>query len=210
MWIGTAPDCILQRTEEASTINVLLILSHPDRGSYNHAIAERIGSALVDEGHHVDAHDLYAEHFQPVLENDEIQRRFSFDDYWVRHSQELRDAQGIVIVYPDWWGMPPAILKGWIDRLFRPGIAFEYAGDEFLPKTKRPLLSGKRALVVSTTNESNPLSQEAILSIWRERILSYAGIEDATFKILYDLHNATGAQRRAWLKEIEELVTRWL
>ncbi len=208
--MGAATDCILQPTEEASAINVLLILSHPDKGSYNHAIAERIGSALVDEGHHVDAHDLYAEHFRPVLENDEIQRRFSFDDGWVRHSQELRDAHGIVFVYPDWWGMPPAILKGWIDRLFRPGIAFEYAGDEFLPKTKRPLLSDKKAMLVSTTNESNPLSQDAILSIWRERILSYVGIYDVCVKVLYDLHNAGGAQRRTWLKEVEELATRWL
>ncbi len=188
----------------------MLVLSHPDPGSFNHAIAARIASVLVDDGHHVDSHDLYAEHFQPVLENDEIQRRFSFDDGFVRYSRELSDAHGVIFVYPDWWGMPPAILKGWIDRIIRPGLAYEFEGPDFVEKVKKPLLTGKKAMIVSTTNETNPLSQEAMSAIWRERILAYVGIDDVCFKVFYGVRAAGGKQRRTWLGELEHLAHRWL
>ena len=158
----------------------------------------------------MDSHDLYGEHFQPILENDEILRRFSLDDTFVRHTRELRDATGIVLVYPDWWGMPPAMMKGWIDRIFRPGIAYEYEGGDFTEKVKRPLLKGKKVLLVTTTNETNPLSQEAMSSIWRDRIFGYVGITDVTLRVLYGLRESTGLQRREWLSELEELAHRWL
>lgn len=190
-------------------MNALVLVSHPKTTSFNHAIAERICNTLADEGHHVHYHDLYAEHFQPVLENEEIQRRFSFDDYFVQYSRELRDADGIVFIYPDWWGMPPAILKGWIDRLFRPGTAYEYEGEEFMPKEKSPMLAGKRAMVLVTTNETNPLTQEAPMLIWKERILEFVGIKHVCFKVFYDVRGSTGRQRKEWLAEAERLAQRW-
>lgn len=191
-------------------VTVLLLVAHPDRSSLNHAIAERIGSALIDEGHRVLSHDLYAEHFEPVLENEEIRRRYSLDDTFARHAAELREADAIAFIYPDWWGMPPAILKGWIDRLFRPGLAYDHDGPEFGPKEKRALLTGRRALIITTTNETNPLSQEAMMALWRDRILAYVGIDAPTIRVLYDVRNASLHQRRAWLQEAEELARRWL
>lgn len=189
-------------------MSVLLIVSHPNTASLNHAAAERIATALSEEGHLVHSHDLYQEHFEPVLENEEIARRFSFDELITRHARELREAKAIVVVYPDWWGMPPAILKGWIDRLFRPGLAFEFEGPDFLPKEKVPLLSDKRAMVVTTTNETNPLSQEAMASLWRERVFGYVGIDNVTFKTLYNVRESTGRQRREWLGELDQMARR--
>jgi NAD(P)H dehydrogenase (quinone) len=191
-------------------VTYLLILSHPDTTSFNHAIADRIAATLSDEGHHVYLHDLYVEHFQPVLENEEIRRRFSFDDLFSRYVRELREAAGIIFVYPDWWGMPPAIMKGWIDRILRPGVAFDHDGPEFMPKEKRPLLSGKKALVVSTTDETNPLSQDAMYAVWRERIFAYVGIDTMTFKTFYGVRTSTARCRRTWLQETEELIRHWL
>ncbi len=190
-------------------MSILLIVSHPNRDSLNHAVADRIDTALNEEGHVVHNHDLYQEHFQPVLENEEILRRFSFDDLFGRYVRELREATGIVVIYPDWWGMPPAILKGWIDRVFRPGLAYEFEGAEFMPKHKVPLLSGRRALIINTTNETNPLSQEPMYTIWRERVFGYVGIEEMIFKTLYGVRDSNGRQRRTWLKEIDDLVRRF-
>ncbi len=191
-------------------MNVICILAHPRPGSFNHAAAEHIVEALSEEGHSVRFHDLYAEHFEPVLENEEIQRRFSFDAVFARHTRELTEADGIAIVYPDWWGMPPAILKGWIDRIFRPGIVFDLQGEEFGSKQAVPLMSGKRAIVVCTTDETNPLSQEAMFALWRERIFGYVGITHVTFKAFYDVRSSSGAERRRWLAELVELAQRWL
>lgn len=186
-----------------------LIMSHPDAASFNHAISERIVTALEEEGHHVRFHDLYEEHFQPVLENEEIRRRFSFDDLFTRHSRDLRESAGIILVYPDWWGMPPAMMKGWLDRILRPGVAFEYEGEEFMPREKIPLMKGRKALVVSTTNETNPLSQDAMYAVWRDRIFGYVGIEDVTFKTFYGVRESSARDRRTWLQETTELVRHW-
>jgi putative NADPH-quinone reductase len=189
-------------------MSIMVIVSHPDSKSLNHAAAERIATTLADEGHTVHFHDLYREHFQPVLENEEIQRKFSFDETFTTHARELREATGIVLVYPDWWGMPPAILKGWIDRIFRPGLAYDFSGAEFMPKHKVPLLTGTRALVVSTTNETNPLSQEAMYSLWRDRVFGYVGISEVSFKTLYNVRESRGRERRAWLEELADLSRR--
>lgn len=189
-------------------MSILVILSHPNTGSLNHAAAARIATALGEEGHLVHSHDLYQEHFEPVLENEEISRRFSFDELITRHARELREATGLVLVYPDWWGMPPAILKGWVDRLFRPGLAFEFEGPEFGEKAKVPLLVDKRVLVVTTTDETNPLSQEAMRALWRDRIFEYVGISNVSFKTFYNVRESTGKQRRRWLDEIDHLARR--
>lgn len=189
-------------------MSVLLVLCHPDPRSLNHAAAEQISAVLSEEGVHTYVHDLYSEHFEPVLEQSEIRRRFAFDDRFAQYAREIRESQGLVFVYPDWWGMPPAMLKGWIDRIFSPGIAFEYEGEEFGPKRRVPLLGGKKALLCSTTDETNPLSQSAIQSIWRERVFAYSGIETVEFKTLYNVRECTGRRRKLWLSEIGEVARR--
>lgn len=190
-------------------MSYMMLLAHPNSDSLNHSIVDRIITALGEEGHPLWYHDLYGEHFQPVLENEEMLRRFSFDELYSRYAREVREAQGFILVYPDWWGMPPAILKGWIDRIFRPGVAYEFAGEEFMPKEKVPLLSGKKALIIVTTNETNPLSQEAMCTLWQERVFGYVGIDDVTFRILYGVRDARRRERRRWLDDIDELVRRW-
>ena len=186
-------------------MSILLVYSHPDPKSLTHAIADHLITALTADGHLVHGHDLYREHFQPVLENEQIKRRFAFDDHFTTYATQLHEAHGLVFVYPDWWGMPPAILKGWLDRVFAPELAYRHEGAEFLPKEQKPLLVGKRAFVVNTTNESNPLSQQAMYALWRERIFTYVGITEPVFKTLYDVRHSTGPQRRTWLKEIQEI-----
>ncbi|MFW5695619.1 MAG: NAD(P)H-dependent oxidoreductase [Alkalispirochaeta sp.] len=191
-------------------MQVLVILCHPNPGSLNHAAADRIAAALTEEGHAVHLHDLYQEHFQPVLENEEIARRFSFDDVFTAHARQLQEAAGVIFIYPDWWGMPPAMLKGWIDRLFRPGVAFDFQGEEFMPKEKVPMLGGTRALVINTTDETNPLSQEAMYALWRERVFGYVGITDVAFKTFYNVRESTRRARRTWLQELDDLVRRFV
>ena len=113
------------------------------------------------------------------------------------------------MIYPDWWGMPPAILKGWIDRVFRPGFAYEFEGEEFTEKEKVPLLTGKRAMVVTTTNETNPLSQEAMNTLWRERVFGYTGIGQVDFRCFYGLRESSGRERRRWMDELCKILERW-
>ena len=107
-------------------MKVSVILAHPNEASFNHAIARTAVEELRCNGHEVVLHDLYAEKFDPILPTVEIPQAASLPDEIARHCTEISQAEGIVVVHPNWWGQPPAILKGWIDRVIRPGIAYEF------------------------------------------------------------------------------------
>ena len=104
-------------TSKETKMNILIILAHPQSSSFNHAIAATAGGVLRAAGHAVVFHDLYAEGFDPVLPAAEIPKGATLPHDIQNHCDELVAAEGIVIVHPNWWGQPPAILKGWVDRV---------------------------------------------------------------------------------------------
>lgn len=107
-------------------MTIVVILAHPDEGSFNHAIARTVVDRLAAVGHAVVVHDLYREGFEAVLPGGEIPREAPLPPVIAHHCEEIAAADGIVIVHPNWWGMPPAILKGWVDRVIRPGVAYAF------------------------------------------------------------------------------------
>ena len=112
-------------------MNVSVILAHPDPRSLNHAIAGAAVASLRSSGHQVFFHDLYAEGFDPILPGEEIGRYAALPPEIALHCREIGWAEGIIIVHPNWWGQPPAILKGWVDRVLRPGVAYRFLdGDD--------------------------------------------------------------------------------
>ena len=109
-------------------MNISIILAHPNPGSFNHAIANTAAEALRQNGHKVVLHDLYQEQFPPLLSAAELQTNAKLDPVIAGHCKEIAGADGIIIVHPNWWGMPPAILKGWIDRVLRHGNRLSFCG----------------------------------------------------------------------------------
>ena len=93
-------------------MKILIILGHPDTKSLNHAIAHAVRDDLLNIGYEVLFHDLYAEGFPPLLPAEEIPESGKVKHIVGTHCHELSSADGIVIVHPNWWGQPPAILKG--------------------------------------------------------------------------------------------------
>ena len=108
-------------------MRVLLVFAHPGVGSLNAAIRDRAVAALERAGHAVDLCDLYAEKFDPVLTAGE--RAAYFDEAANRartsaYVERLFAAEGLVFVFPTWTLGPPAILKGFFDRVMVPGVSF--------------------------------------------------------------------------------------
>lgn len=134
---------------------MLLIFGHPVPESFAAAIRDAAVSALDASGHDVDLLDLYAERFDPVLSVnahalhlDRPETKPEISEYVRR----LRWAEALVFVYPTWLGGPPAIIKGWIDRVWVSGVAFD------LPSNRRriaPLLRNIHRLYVITTYGSS-------------------------------------------------------
>ena len=178
----------------------LIILGHPDKSSFNSSIAEALEDYIIKSGNTVILHDLYEEIFNPILSLEEINRKFSFDEAIQRYSIELAEADHLIFIHPDWWGQMPAILKGWIDRVFRQGTAFEYDGPDFIEKEKTALLTGKTATVILTTDrDPEPM---AIKHIWKKDILAYCGIDDAEVLIHYSARIAGMKERNEFTERI--------
>ena len=85
-------------------MKVLVIVAHPNRASFNHAIAQTCSRALTDNGHEVIAHDLYEEHFNPMLPYGEFPKDAVLPADIKQHCDEVSQADGIVIIHPNWWG----------------------------------------------------------------------------------------------------------
>jgi NAD(P)H dehydrogenase (quinone) len=133
-------------------MRVSLILAHPKPGSFNHAIAQAALQTLRQNGYQVSFHDLYQEGFDPIMPYQEIPKGASLDPVIQMHCHEIAHAEGLIIVHPNWWGQPPAILKGWIDRVIRPGVAYEFLEGDSGEGVPRGLLQAKAALVFNTSN----------------------------------------------------------
>jgi len=183
----------------------LVILCHPNRSGFNQAVAEAARRAL-SATHAVDFLDLYKEDFDPVLPADELPRKFSFDVKTQKYNDLVKNASVYVFVHPDWWGGPPALLKGFIDRVFRPGVAYEFEGYEFLSKKKTALLEGRRALVFTTTDYPVPEGEDPSAVIWKKNVFAYCGIADAQVHTFYDTFNSTFEARHAWIVDVEKKI----
>lgn len=183
-------------------MSVLLIHTHPYERSFCRAIAEALVESLP--GEQLVFHDLYAESPDPLLTGAEIARRFSLDPSIQAYSNEVVRASLIVFVHPDWWSAPPALLKGWIERVFRPGIAYDWQGEEFEEKTHVPLLTGKRLWVFATTDREEEQKSDAIPAFWND-LAAYAGLELEVLRIYHSLRVSSHRERRAWLAQVREL-----
>ncbi|MDR7222118.1 NAD(P)H-dependent oxidoreductase [Aminobacter aminovorans] len=132
-------------------MNCLVVLSHPLPESLNRHFADTAIAELSRAGHKVELLDLYRIDFDPRLTPAERGSYYGerFDAAALEaHAQALREAEVLVLVFPTWWFGLPAMLKGWVDRVFAPGIAFDHAND-FGPIT--PLLGKLRHVVAITT-----------------------------------------------------------
>jgi len=187
-------------------MRILVVLAHPDPASFNHAIAEATIEALQANHHHVWFHDLYQEAFDPFLRKDEFPQNAKFPRHVEQHARELADADGIVVVHPNWWGQPPAVLKGWIDRVFRPGVAYRFDEGDSGEGVPIGLLKAKQAIVFNTSNTPPDREQQAfgdpLETIWKRCVFNLCGVnrvERRTFSVII---TSAPEQRRAWLNEV--------
>ena len=192
-------------------MNILVILGHPDPDSFNHAIASTVCETSRGNGHRVLFHDLYAEEFDPLLTKAEIPEHGLVPESIQRHCEVLQSSDGIVIVHPNWWGQPPAILKGWVDRVIRPGIAYRFEDGDTGDGVPIGLLKAKAALVLNTSNTPDEREQAAfgdpLESLWKRCIFELCGVHIFHRRIFNVTVTSTHDQRQAWLNETRQLVT---
>jgi NAD(P)H dehydrogenase (quinone) len=190
-------------------MNVSLIIAHPDPASFNHALARTVTAQLESGGHRVCYHDLCKEHFPPELPSDEIPKSAALPELIRQHCLEISNAWGIIIIHPNWWGQPPAVLKGWIDRVIRPGVAYQFVGDDQGEGTPVGLLKAKSVLVLNTSNTArdreNRVFGDPLETIWKNCVFGLCGVNDFHRQVFRVIVTSTLQERQNWLNEAREL-----
>ena len=185
-----------------------MVYCHPSESSFTAAARDRALAGLAAAGHEVRVTDLYAEEFAPELSAWERTNHLSPPDTKpeiAKHAANLRWCEALVFVYPTWWAGQPAMLKGWIDRVWVAGVAYE------LPEGAnriRPLLHNIRRLVVITSHGSskfiNSLEGEGGRRVINRSLRVLCSKKARTKWIaLYSIDTTSAAKREAHLARVE-------
>ncbi|CKG62736.1 oxidoreductase [Streptococcus pneumoniae] len=186
-------------------MNVLIIYAHPNPSSFNAAIFNHVQKGLQETNHSVTVLDLYKEQFDPVLVFNEEKKRRDLvnEEETARYRTLVEEADTLLFIYPIWWWGMPAILKGFIDRIFVAGFAYKYEG-----APPKGLLQGKKAWVINTLD--SPLWYVALLYrsvdwiIMKRGVLRFCGIRDIKRSVFQSVKTSKVSKREKWLLQIEE------
>jgi putative NADPH-quinone reductase len=194
-------------------MKISIILAHPNPGSFNHAIATTAADALRQNGHAVILHDLCREQFPPLLTPAELQKNPELQPSVAGHCEEIAAAAGIIIVHPNWWGMPPAILKGWIDRVLRMEVAYRFVANDHDEGVPVGLLKAKSAIVFNTANTPDEREREIfgdpLELLWKKCVFALCGVRNVHRRTFAVMVTSTPQQRAEWLADVRETVTRY-
>lgn len=187
-------------------MNISLILAHPDKGSFNHAIATTSLKILRDNGHTVHYHDLYDECFDPTMPASEISRIAQLPPLVKQHCNEIANADGIIIVHPNWWGQPPAIMTGWIDRVFRPDVAYRFIEGDSGEGVPVGLLKARTVVVFNTSNtpdtREHAVFGDPLERIWKDCIFGLCGKASFHRRMFNVVVTSSQDTRAGWLDEV--------
>jgi putative NADPH-quinone reductase len=189
-------------------MKILLILAHPKPDSFNHILAETAAQTLRELGHEVLFHDLYRERFDPVLPADEEKLDESeLPEPLRQFLAELRESQGLVFVHPNWWGGAPAILRGWIDRVFRQNSVYN-----FTPDGPISYIGDKIVQIFSTSNTPRDIEVnvygDPIETFWKTIIFGVLGSQSFERRNFGSVILSTPDERRLWLGEVKTTIRR--
>jgi putative NADPH-quinone reductase len=192
-----------------SGATAVLVVAHPCDDSYCRALADAAERGLVGNGAIVDRIDLYEAGFRAAMTRDERMAYETDDpilDPLVRdHARRIVAAETLVFVYPTWWAGPPAILKGWLERVMVPGVGFTF--DERSGKVRPGLTQVRRIVGISTYG--SPRWYVASITDGGRRIVTRAlrmscgWRARTTWLALYALDTTTDDQRRRFLERVE-------
>lgn len=193
----------------------LLVIAHPVSDSLCHTMARSAIAALTAGGHEVVVEDLYLSGFDPALTVGERASYYSaaFSSAAAQEQiDRLLSADALVLVFPTWWFGFPAILKGWFDRVWAPGIAYDHASD--LGPIQPRLHRLQKALVL--TSLGSPWWVDRLV-LWRpvRRVLKTALLGTCAPRCgfdmlsLYKAESLTDAQVQGFCARIQRTLARW-
>ena len=193
-------------------MRVMVVYAHPVETSFNAAIFATVKEALRGRGHEIDACDLYAENFPAIMSREdrllyhEIPANRALALPWI---ERLEAAQALVLVFPTWVFAPPAILKGFCEKVFLPGIAFKLVDG----RVRGALRHLKRVAGVSTyggTRWRAFLAGDPPRKLLTRSMRAYVGPNvPVSFLGCYDMNRIDEVRGKAFLERVSAAYASW-
>lgn len=189
----------------------LILYTHPNPASFNHAIKETLVRVLNEKGQDVRVRDLYALRFDPVLKAGDFEALLAgkvLPDVAIEQ-EHVRWAEQITFLYPVWWNRMPSLAEGYIDRVLSKGFAYDYTATGPVG-----LLAGKRVYVFSTLGaplavlESSGMIK-SMEQIFDKETLRFCGMEMIGHKYFGSVPTVPHEERTKMLEEVARIAASW-
>ncbi|MGO4541397.1 NAD(P)H-dependent oxidoreductase [Paenibacillus sp. 2TAB19] len=188
--------------------NILVITGHPDTESFCSALSQAYIEGAKEQPVQVRALHMGELEFEPNLKFG-YRQRTELEADLLKAQELIRWADRIVLVYPVWWGMMPAVMKGFFDRILLPGFAFRYKENSmFFDK----LLTGKTARLIVTSDTPSWYNRliygQAGHRVVKQSILQFCGIKPVRVTDIGPVTHATAENRKKWLEQAKRMGAR--
>lgn len=184
---------------------VLIINGHPDKESFCFGLHQSYKKGSLEAGNEVKEIILSEMEFNPILQYG-YRKRTELEPDLLDAWQKLQWAEHIVWIYPTWWAAPPALMKGFIERLFLPGFTFEYQETSPFPKK---LLKGKTSEIISTMDSPVWYYKWIVKDVGgkmiRKNIGAFCGIKNIRTTYLAVVKQSTPEKRQQWLDKVKAI-----
>ncbi|MDW8851005.1 NAD(P)H-dependent oxidoreductase [Flavobacterium sp. MMLR14_040] len=184
---------------------ILIINGHPNPASFNFGIADSYQKGAITSGAHVETITIAELQFNPNLKFG-YQKRTELEPDLLDAWQKIQNADHLVWIHPVWWGGLPAITKGFIDRLFLPGMAFQYRENSVWWDK---LLRGKTAHIITTLDQPGWYYRlffgRPSVNQLKKSTLEFCGIKPVKVTYIGIIKTANDFQREKWLQEVYNL-----
>lgn len=189
-------------------MRVLVVYAHPYEKSYNKALLESTLKGLKKGNHEVDLVDLYEDEFQPVLSKSDLyhaSKGEAVDSQIISYQKRFEKAEHVIFIFPIWYESMPAIMKGFLDRVFSNGWAYKSVPGKSMPEGQ---LKHLKATVVSTMGAPGFIYKlflnNALEGVLIKGALKFSGIKNVRWHKISNIQKLSDASRKKWLTNIEE------
>lgn len=184
---------------------ILIINGHPDRESYNYGLSEAYHQGAAKSGAELTQINIADLQFDPNLRFG-YRKRMELEPDLVEALQKIKEAQHIVWFFPMWWYSYPAVMKGFVDRLFLPGIAMKFVEGKPFPEK---LLKGRTARIVITADTPSWYDRlfmgRPAINQFKKGTLEFCGISPVAVTYIAPLRGSAEQFRKKWIEKLLRL-----
>ena len=186
-------------------MNILAVFAHPSQRCFNRVLLDTLQDVAKAKGHVCEVRDLYAVKFNPLLSERDFEEfnRGRIPEDIKKEQEHVGAADVVVFMHPLWWFGMPAVLKGWVDRVFSYGFAYGHDS-----RGVKPLLAGKKAILINTAGGQESESydengfKDAIVKLNDLGIYQFVGFDIILRRMFFEVPSASDEKRR-------EMVEQW-